>query len=478
MTVASSVTVLIVDDDRGLVRLLQKALSHSGFSVAIALSGEEAGAWLSANTADLMLLDLKLQDIEGRELIDQLSKAKKLIPFIVITGQGDERVAVEMMKNGALDYVVKDAHFLEHVPAIVQRASAQVLRDRKLVSAEKALREAEARLQLAVRSSNIGWWDWDFRTDEIYFSPELKAQLGFQDHEMQNTHAAWEKQLHPEDHDRVMEAVQQSIRDKVSYTAEYRLRHKDGSYRWILSHGAMMLDEKGEPLRMLGTHVEITERKRLEYEISQVSEVEQRRIGQDLHDGICQQLAGIELMSQVLEQNLEKKSKTQAAKAGEIARHVREAIAQTRSLARGLSPVVLESEGLMAALQELSESTEKVFRVKCEFDCPRPVLVSNNTVATHLYRIAQEAMANAIRHGKAKRLEIQLVESGDKIVLTVRDNGTGFKTTDASVKGMGLRIMQYRAGMIGGTTTFQNEQRGALVTCTIAKSAANTTKAV
>src|SRR6185503_17562674 len=151
---------------------------------------------------------------------------------------------------------------------------------------------------------------------------------------------------------------------------------------------------------------DITEQKRLEKEVLQISELEQRRIGQDLHDGICQHLAGIEMMSQVLEQNLEKKSKAQAAQAEKIATHVRDVIAQTRSLARGLSPLVLESEGLMAALAELAANTEKLFRVKCQFECPTPVYLHDLLTATHLFRIAQEAVTNAVKHGKAKEIEI------------------------------------------------------------------------
>src|SRR5262249_1883067 len=147
---------------------------------------------------------------------------------------------------------------------------------------------------------------------------------------------------------------------------------------------------------------------RLEKEILEISDREQRRIGQDLHDGLCQQLAGIELMSQVLEGKLAPRSKSDAARAGEIAGHVRDAISQTRLLARGLSPAPLDSEGLMSALQELASNTEKIFSVACRLDCRTPVLVEDHAAATHLFRIAQEAVSNAIKHGKARRIAIHL----------------------------------------------------------------------
>src|SRR5262249_56012854 len=127
--------------------------------------------------------------------------------------------------------------------------------------------------------------------------------------------------------------------------------------------------------------------KRRGKESVEIGEQERRRIGQDLHDGLCQQLAGIELMSQVLEQKLARKSKMDSARAGEIARHVREAISQTRSLARGLTPVTLESEGLASALHELAANTETMFGVHCHVDCHQPAVVASPASAAPPLRI-------------------------------------------------------------------------------------------
>ncbi len=213
---------------------------------------------------------------------------------------------------------------------------------------------------------------------------------------------------------------------------------------------------------------DITERKRLEREILEISEREQRRIGHDLHDGLCQHLAGIEMMSQVLEQKLSSRSRDAAKRAGEIARNVRDAISQTRSLARGLSPVTLESEGLMSALQELAENTRTIFHVLCRFDCSPPVSVADHAVATHLFRLAQEAVANAIKHGRAKRISIRLTGDRGRVILKVDDDGAGFPAEIFKSKGMGLRIMQSRVGMMGGTLAIErNPGGGASVICSV-----------
>ncbi len=209
---------------------------------------------------------------------------------------------------------------------------------------------------------------------------------------------------------------------------------------------------------------DITERKRLEQEILDISSREQRRIGQDLHDGLCQELAGIQLMAEVLEQDL--KSKRDSAQAGKIAESVRRAISHTRMLARGLSPVEVENNGLMSALHELAQSTAALFHIACSFQCPTPVLVRDNDAATHLYRIAQEAINNAVKHGRARNIVIHLAVEGETVRLRVEDDGAGFKEPPAGHHGMGLHIMRYRSEVVGAQLTVARApKRGTVVTC-------------
>jgi signal transduction histidine kinase len=139
---------------------------------------------------------------------------------------------------------------------------------------------------------------------------------------------------------------------------------------------------------------------------------------------------------------------------------VRDAISQTRLLARGHSPVTLEAEGLMAALAELTVNTEKMFRVRCEFDCPEIVKFNDYAAATHVFRIAQEAVSNAIKHGKAKRISLQLRQETDGVSMRVTDDGVGFPENFSGGSGMGLRIMQARIGMVGGTLRVEENPAG------------------
>ncbi|MGH7973375.1 MAG: sensor histidine kinase, partial [Limisphaerales bacterium] len=208
------------------------------------------------------------------------------------------------------------------------------------------------------------------------------------------------------------------------------------------------------------------QRKELESEILAISEREQRRIGQDLHDDICQQLVGIEFLSKALEHQL--RTTPQAAQAAEIAQYIREAIEHTRLLARGLAPIQLEAEGLMEALRALAARISHFFRTDCVFRCPSPALIPDVTVGTYLYRIAQEAVTNAIKHGKAKTIEMQLAVTADSILLTIQDDGVGFLRQRRNPEAMGLRIMQYRTDLIGGHFTVETGLgAGTTVICTV-----------
>jgi signal transduction histidine kinase len=211
---------------------------------------------------------------------------------------------------------------------------------------------------------------------------------------------------------------------------------------------------------------DISERKRLEKEILEIRDSEQRRIGQDLHDGLSQHLAGIEMMLQVLKQNLGGKSKSASAQADKIAGHMREAITQTRMLARGLSPVSVESNGLMSALQELAVSGTQLFDIRCSFKCAEPILINENAIATQLFRIAQEALNNAVKHGKARIVEIRLQKCASGAQLIITDDGRGFPKRLGQNEGMGLRIMKYRADLIGAALQIcGGNRKGTVVAC-------------
>ena len=211
---------------------------------------------------------------------------------------------------------------------------------------------------------------------------------------------------------------------------------------------------------------DISDRKRLEKTVLDISEREQRRIGQDLHDGLGQHLTGIAFMAKVQEQKLAERNIPEAADAAKIVQFVNDAILRTRELARGLLPVVSDAHGLMSALQLYASEIEDLFGISCRLQCEEPVLIHDAPMATHLYHIAQEAVNNAIKHGHPKSILIRLYAGEREGTLIVKDDGVGIARPLGPHAGVGMHIMNYRAGMVGGTLEIRREQpRGTIVTC-------------
>ncbi len=215
---------------------------------------------------------------------------------------------------------------------------------------------------------------------------------------------------------------------------------------------------------------DISIRRRLEREMLEAIEREQRRIGSDLHDGVYQELSGIDLLVRVLQKRLTSTSAVDAQSASAISGYVQQAIEQVGMVARGLSPVEASDDGLMRALQELARHSSKLLKINCEVECDPALKINDHDKATHVYRIAQEAINNAFKHGGAKRIYISLTANFDKIMLTITDDGCGFSEDSIASGGMGLRTMHYRSDMISAKLEIRHaEPRGTVVICSFSR---------
>ena len=242
---------------------------------------------------------------------------------------------------------------------------------------------------------------------------------------------------------------------------------KDGRLINIWITITILTDEAGDPVGVTTTERDITERKRLEKELLSIKEREQKLIGLEMHDSLGQILTGIAIKSKGLEIKLNNKSLDESADAVEICSLANEAIAQTRRLAKMLYPVDLEAGGLVSALQELASNTKDFLKISCQFKCNNAVPIRDSMTARHLYRIAQEAVTNAARHGKAKNVRIELASVEDRSTLKVVNDGKDFPGSLAGNKGIGLKIMEYRTKTIGGSFDIRKGRKsGTIVTCT------------
>jgi len=276
----------------------------------------------------------------------------------------------------------------------------------------------------------------------------------------------WELFLIPEEFLRIKTMFEQLRREQPVVDVETCLLARDGARR-LISWSSTVLQATGDmPAYLIATGIDITEKKRLENSVLEVSAREQRRIGQDLHDGLGQHLTGVAFLCKVQEQKLAAKGLREAADAAKIVKLVNEAIYKTRELSRGLHPVLAEPNGLVMALQQLAGELEDVYHVRCHFQAVGPVQMPNENLATHVFRIGQEAANNAIKHGKPSVVRIVLSAISGVGSLEISDDGRGLPLSLKGQSGMGLHIMNYRASMIGGSLDVQRLPGGGTrVTC-------------
>ncbi len=277
----------------------------------------------------------------------------------------------------------------------------------------------------------------------------------------------WIDALHPDDSERVAAEWGAAQRENRTLQFQARFHGPKGEPVWALGHVAPELEGNGEIRGYVGAIADMTQLRQLEQQVLEISEREQRRIGQDLHDDLCQFLAAIQYASSSLRADLQRKALPEAEEARDLANYLKEAIVRTRNLARRIFPVQLEQAGLISALHELSAATSRLFGIACSFEYDPPLSINDDTAATHLYRIAQEALNNAIRHGNARNVAIYLASNEEIVTLTVTDDGSGIpQPLRHDHDGMGLRIMEYRSHMIGGTLKIaRGKEGGTVVSC-------------
>ena len=262
----------------------------------------------------------------------------------------------------------------------------------------------------------------------------------------------------------VLDRVRRRLRAGQEVSAETINYRKDGSEFVLQWEIAPVTDDRGEIVNWVGTQRDVTDRRRLEHEVLEAAGREQERIARELHDGLGQVLTGSAMQLHVVERELA--AQGDAALADDVVRirgHIRDALEQARAIARGLFPVEIDPDGLAPALERLCVEAGQSFGVECHFESDGAVTVASSEAAGHLYRVVQEAATNAVRHGRAARIDVDLSLDGDDAVLTVRDDGAGIEDDALGGGGLGLRTMAYRARRVGGTLKVQPGDGGGTV---------------
>ncbi|MBU0506075.1 MAG: ATP-binding protein [bacterium] len=268
----------------------------------------------------------------------------------------------------------------------------------------------------------------------------------------------------PEHKDMVKKAVQAVFQKGQTTSFEAKISLLNNQSCWLSSRvSSVVVDDKTKAALIVAR--DTTHEKDIEERIFETMSCEHKRIGQDLHDGLSQHLTGIAFLARVLEQKLITKGLDESSDMRKIVLLVNDAIDHTRRLARGLHLVDLQEGNLEDLMHELIQTTKKIYGIECELYFGSDVVIQEVAVATHVYHIVQEAISNAIKHGKAKKIIITAEKKKNRTVLSILDEGLGIDIMQES-SGTGLKIMRYRADMIGANLEIKKgKQRGTIVSC-------------
>jgi PAS domain S-box-containing protein len=329
------------------------------------------------------------------------------------------------------------------------------------------LRETVERFEQVINNiTEVFWLTNPEKTEMIYISPGYERIWGRSCEALRANPISWLDALHPDDR---AEITRRSKTEQTTsaYDVEYRIIRPDATERWIRDRAFPVRNAAGEIYRVAGIAEDMTERVRLERQILEVTDREQARIGQDIHDGLCQELVGIAFDASQLQNALEARGVPDAARAKRMATELDGAITKARQVARGLFPIRMEGEGVISALEELLNSVHERWNFECNLELSGEVQIPPGGVATHLYRIAHEAVNNAVKHSSGKKLVIRLAGIDGTVTLDIEDDGKGFSPSRQDGDGgMGLSIMEYRARTIGASLEIKpRPDGGTIVSC-------------
>ena len=512
------IKLLFIEDDEVDQISFKRFVKDRGllYDYTIINSIADAIKAIDNNTYDIIISDFLLSDGTAFDIFD----IAKGVPIIVITGHGNEAIAVKAIKKGAYDYLVKDyeRHYLEVLPVRVKNAIAnnkydelkrinikfsQEIIKRKVVeeSLVKRISITTLMADIGIAVTKVGSMKgmlhscsellvkhldaafvriWTLNEKENML--ELQASAGMYTH-LDGQHSsipvgkfkigriAQDRKPHltnkiignPDIHDQ-----EWARKEKMIAFAGYPLivRNMLVGVIGIFARRELTDYSTQSILLVLNNISGCLERKKMEKEILNIAEEERQRIGRDLHDSLGQHLTGISFKSEMLHHNLKDKCPDEARQAAEIETLINDAIIETRTLSKGALIMANDEESLITVLKELALNVEKISGISCFFNYDQNISIPDSSVVNHLYRIVQEAVNNSIKHANAESINIDLISKNGETVLKVKDNGIGIADLQKKNKGIGLYTMRYRANMIGASLDIKQESCvGTVITC-------------
>jgi two-component system, LuxR family, sensor kinase FixL len=462
--------ILMVDDQPQKLLAYEALLAGLGERLLRAQTGNQAFEILLREEVAVILLDVNMPGMDGFEtaaLIREHPRFTKT-PIIFVTAVNTTDLdRLRGYEIGAVDYV--------SVPVIpeILRAKVSVFvelhrKTQELERVNHSLSESEQLMRAILDTANDAIITIDLSGTMQTVNPAAERIFGYAIAEMlgQNVSMLLPGPLRDE-YEWFMGQRRETGRQPFSnLSREIQGLRKDGSVVPL----EVALSEVVPGNVFTGIIRDISRRKELEREVTEIAAAEQRRIGQELHDGISQELTGLSMLATALKERLNRAAPATGTLANRVIDGLAKVHKHVRDVSHGLIPVDVDAEGLRAALEDLADRVSQQTNIICAFHCPRTVLVKDSLTATHLYHIVQEAVNNALRHGRARRIDIHLQARPEALILSVCDDGVGFSADANRPNGVGLRLMRYRASLIGGVLRIQpGKEQGTLVTCTLSE---------
>jgi two-component system, NarL family, sensor histidine kinase UhpB len=507
MNIARPLRVLLVEDSENDATLLELALQRTGFSTQCERVETAEGLLgaLDREDWDLVIADYVMPQFDGLSALSVVKEKGLDLPFIIVSGHITDDTAVAAMKAGAHDYVMKD-NLTRLGPAVERELrDAEVRRARKMT--EKKLWEEHAFRSAIENSIPSGIVVLNLDGKQTYVNPAFCEMVGWNEAELIGTKAPFV--YWPAEEVETITAAMTQVLEGKAPPEGFELRYCrsngerfdvlvlitalrdsfDNVSGWVgsitditerkkaeaalrKSHEELehRVQERTADLSTANSRLksEIAERRRLEHELLDITEKERRRIGLDLHDDLGQKLAGVALMAKGLQLRLAKQRAPESGDAGKIHELLEQAMSHARDLARDLATLDFSENDLPSAIEKLAAHAREAFGVSCRFKSDEAIPPLETNTIRQLYKIAQEALTNAIKHGKAKQVSIQLTNGSNRLLLTIRNSGAPFPSVVGRNAGMGLRIMNYRANLIGASLEIKpGDPDGTLVTCQV-----------
>lgn len=455
------VNILLVDDHPAKLLSYEAILGDLGEKLLKANSGKEALEYLLKKDIAVVLMDVVMPEMDGFELASLIRQHPRFQKTAIILVSAINQSDFDRLKGydcGAMDYIT--------VPVVPEILRAKVAVFVDLHRKTRDVLRLNAKLQRQAHLLDQSYdaiFAWRLGNGIVYWNKAAEQVYGYTADEVQRRIS---HDLLATEFPVSKAAVLESLQVNGNWAGELVHRHRDGHRIMIESRMRLIPGEK-ESL-VLEVNRDITQRKELEREVLEAVSQEQHRIGQELHDGVNQELFALNLLSTAMSLRLAKVTPAEEAQASKITAGLTRVQRQIRALARGLVPVELDPEGLHSALDDLAERTTEHSGVVCNLERSPSVQIEDSVVATHLLCIAQEAVHNALRHGQSKNIQLSLREVNDQVVLTIRDDGAGFPAALNEPTGLGIRLMQHRASVVGGRLSIGPAKgKGTIVTCAI-----------